>query len=299
MARYYSANEYFKSIYNEKIYKISLDGGMSCPNRVNGTSGCIFCSEGGSGEFAIKYNGNIKEEIDDAINLVKNKKATKFIAYFQSYTNTFAPINYLRDLFYKAIEDDRIVGLSIATRPDSISDECIALLKELSTKKKVFIELGLQTSNDSTSIVIKRGYLSKKYLEITKKLRDSGINVITHLIIGLPGETKEDLINSINFINNNTDGVKLHLLYILKNTELENMYKRGEYTPLSMDEYIKLLGVSIKHLNPNIVVHRITGDPPKKLLVEPTWSKDKKHVLNTINKYFNDNNIVQGQLFNQ
>ena len=298
--RYYSANEYFKSIFKEKTYKISLDGGMTCPTRnSDGSGGCIFCSAQGSGEFSTKRITNISAQIDNAIKLVESKKGKKYIAYYQNYTNTYERIDYLRKLFFETISDDRIVAISIATRPDSISDECIELLKELNAKKKVFIELGLQSSSDEIARVIKRGYLTNKYTEIAKKLRDNGINVITHLIIGLMDEREKELIDSINFINDKTDGVKLHLLYVLKNTELENIYNKGLYKPLDIDEYLKLLSSAISHLNPNIVVHRLTGDPPKRLLVAPTFSQDKKRVLNTIKKYFDDNDIIQGQLFNK
>ena len=298
--RYYSANEYFKSIFKEKTYKISLDGNMSCPTRdKDGKGGCIFCSTGGSGEFSIKKKTDIKSQIDDAIKLVKSKKATKYIAYYQSYTNTYASIDYLRKLFFETIEDDRVVAISIATRPDCISEECVSLLKELNAKKKVFVELGLQSASDDTALVIKRGYLTKTYTEISKRLREEGINVITHLIIGLPGENESNLLDSINFINDKTDGVKLHLLYVLKDTELENMYRENKYIPLNMDEYIKLLSLAIVHLNPKIVVHRLTGDPPKRLLIEPKWSENKKRVINAISKYFNENDIIQGQLFKE
>ncbi len=296
MERYYTANNYYKKIYGAKVYKISLDGGMNCPNRdSNKNGGCIFCSSGGSGDFAIKYNDDIEKQIDEAIKLIESKGSTKYIAYFQSYTNTYAPIEYLRKLFYSAIKDDRIVGLSIATRPDCISDECIELLKELNNKKKVFIELGLQTSNDETAKYINRGYKTSVYSTITKKLRDAKINVITHIIIGLPGENEEDLINTINFINDKTDGVKLQLLHILTGTKLYELYKNNEYSPLEKEEYYRLLSLAICHLNKNIVVHRITGDGPKKILVEPKWSALKKQVLADINRYFDKYDIYQGK----
>ena len=299
MSRYYTANEYYKEIFGTKVYKISLDGGMSCPNRdKNKNGGCIFCSEGGSGDFAIKYNKDIESQISDAIKLIESKGSNKYIAYFQSYTNTYAPIEYLRKLFFSAIKDDRIVGLSIATRPDSISDECIELLKELNNIKKVFIELGLQTSNDKTAILINRGYKTIVYQDITKKLREANINIITHVIIGLPNESEDDLINTINFINDKTDGVKLQLLHVLTGTELYNMYKNNEYVPLSKEEYYRLLSIAINHLNKNIVVHRITGDGPKKILVEPKWSALKKQVLADINRYFNEHDVVQGKDYN-
>ena len=300
MNRYNTLNEYFKSIYGFKVYKISLDAGMSCPNRNKDNSGgCIFCSAGGSGDFAVKKKDTIKEQIDDAIKVIEKKGATKFIAYYQSYTNTYAPTSYLRKIFYETIEDDRIVGLSIATRPDSISDECIELLKELNSKKKVFIELGLQTSNDETGDLINRGYKTEVYETITKKLRDNGINVVTHVIIGLPNESEEDLINTIKYINDKTDGVKLHLLHVLNGTKLKEMYDNNEYTPLTKDEYYHLLSVAIEYLNRDIVIHRITGDGPKRILVEPKWSALKKQVLADINRYFNEHNIIQGNKYKE
>ena len=296
--RYNDASSFYKKLFNEKVYKISLDGGMSCPNRdKNKNGGCIFCSSGGSGDFAVKYSGDIRNQINSAIKLVENKGAKKYIAYFQSYTNTFAPIDYLRKLFFSAIEDDRIIALSIATRPDSISDDCLKLLAELNKKKKVFVELGLQTSSNKTAIYINRGYDSSVYINTCKRLKEIGINIITHLIIGLPGEGDIDLLNSINFINEYTDGVKLQLLHILKNTKLEEIYNSGLYEPLELNEYKRLLALAINHLNPNIVVHRITGDGPKDLLVSPLYSLDKKRVLSNINTYFKNNDVRQGKYY--
>ena len=294
MERYYSANTYFKEIFKEKVYKISLDGGMNCPNRdASKNGGCIFCSMGGSGDFAAKLNTTIKDQLSTAIELIKSKGAKKYIAYFQSYTNTYANIDYLRKIFYEAISDERVVALSIATRPDSISDECLELLKELNKIKKVFIELGLQTSNDETAKLINRGYKSEVYSIMTKKLRDNGINVITHIIIGLPNENIDDLLNTIRFVNDKTDGIKLQLLHVLKNTKLEEMYNKGLYKELSEEEYFYLLSAAINHLNKNIVIHRLTGDGPKKILIAPLWSANKKQVLADLNRYFSVHNTLQ------
>jgi len=295
---YNKASDYFKKIFNEKVYKISLDGGMSCPNRDNNKSGgCIFCSKGGSGEFAIDYNGDIKSQIERAIKLVESKNPKKYIAYFQSYTNTYQEIEYLRKLYNDAISDDRIVGLSIATRPDSISDECFNLLDELNHKKKVFVELGLQTSNDDTAILINRGYKSSIFLDTAKRLRELGINVITHIIIGLPNESDTDLINTINYINDCTDGIKFTLLYVLKDTKLYDLYISNKYKPLEKCEYIRKLSIAIEYLNPDIIVHRITGDGPKSITVAPLYSLNKLDMLNSINKYFKDYNIIQGSKY--
>ena len=286
MKNYITANEYFISRFGAKVYKIALDGGMNCPNRTKDRKGgCIFCSSGGSGDFAEKQCGNVTIQIDNAIKRVQSKKPQKFIAYFQSYTNTYAPIEYLRKIFFETVSDERICALSIATRPDCLGDEIIDLISELNGVKPVFVELGLQTSNDETAKVISRGYKTHVYTDAVKRLKKAGVNVITHVIIGLPSETDDDLINTVNTVNDSgSDGIKLQLLHVLKNTELENMYAKGNYTPLEKDEYIRLLLLCLKNLRNGMVVHRITGDAPKKLLIAPLWSADKKRVLNDINK---------------
>ncbi len=286
MPNYVMANEYFISRFGAKVYKIALDGGMNCPNRtINKKGGCIFCSSGGSGDFAEKQCGNIKIQIDNAIKRVESKKPQKFIAYFQSYTNTYAPIDYLRKLFFETISDVRICALSIATRPDCLPKNVLELLKELNTIKPVFVELGLQTSNDETATLINRGYETQTYFEAVKNLKNIGVNVITHVIIGLPNETQTDILNTIKAVNESgSDGIKLQLLHVLKNTPLAVMHEKGQYVTLEKDEYIRLLILCLKNLRNGMVVHRITGDAPKRLLIAPLWSADKKRVLNDINK---------------
>jgi radical SAM protein (TIGR01212 family) len=280
------ANEYFLTTFGAKVYKLALDGGMNCPNRTKEKKGgCIFCSSGGSGDFAEKQCGNVKEQIDRAIKRVESKKPEKFIAYFQSYTNTYAPIPYLRRIFFEAIADERICALSIATRPDCLDNDVIKLLEELVNIKPIFVELGLQTSNDNTADFINRGYKTQVYFDAVKKLKNAGINVITHVIIGLPNETETDIINTVKAVNESgSDGIKLQLLHVLKDTPLAVLYERGQYVPLEKDEYVRLLLLCLENLREGTVVHRITGDAPKRLLVAPLWSADKKRVLNDINK---------------
>lgn len=286
MKNYVMATEYFSSRFGCKTYKIALDGGMSCPNRdKNGRGGCIFCSEGGSGDFAEKQCGDISEQIERAIARVKSKKPEKFIAYFQSYTNTYAPLSRLKALFLPAINHPCVCALSIATRPDCISDEIIEFLQELTNVKPIFIELGLQSANDNTAKFINRGYETQVYIDCVKRLKNANLNVITHVIIGLPNETENDLLNTIKVVNESgSDGIKLQLLHVLKNTALEKLYNDGKYVPLEKEEYIRLLLLCLKNLRNGMVVHRITGDAPKKILVAPLWSADKKQVLNDINK---------------
>ena len=286
MKNYVLANEYFTSIFGCKTYKIALDGGMTCPNRdKNGKGGCIFCSEGGSGDFAEKQCGDINTQIERAIARVKSKKPQKFIAYFQSYTNTYAPISYLKSVFLPAINHPLVCALSIATRPDCINDEVLVLLRELSLIKPVFVELGLQTANDEVAKQINRGYPTQTYIDCVKKLKSIGVNVITHVIIGLLNESDDDLLHTIHVVNESgSDGIKLQLLHVLKNTALESLYIKGKYSPLEKEEYIRLLLLCLKNLRDGMVVHRITGDAPKRILVAPLWSADKKRVLNDINK---------------
>ena len=263
MRRYRSLNDYLKDTFGEKVYKLALDGGMTCPNRdgTKGTGGCIFCSEGGSGDFAERYTGNIETQITDAISRISGKtKAEKFIAYFQSYTNTYAPRPYLEKLFCTAVEDERIAALSIGTRPDCLPPDIIGLLDELNKIKPVFVELGLQTSNEATGKLIRRGYPLCVYDEAVYELKGIGVNVVTHMIIGLPHETAEDMKNTAR-----------HIADIL-----------CEILPI---------------LPPQTVIHRLTGDAPKSLLVSPLWSADKKNVLNTINRAFAERNVFEGSAY--
>lgn len=282
---YKTANEYYKEKFGCKVYKLSLDGGFSCPNRDGtvGTGGCIFCSALGGGDFA-ETGTDIKEQLERAKKRVETKnKGGKYIAYFQSFTNTYAPYERLKKLFYEAIEPDDIVGLNIATRPDCLPNDTIALLKELNQIKPITVELGLQTSNDQVAKYINRGYPSSVYEQAVSKLKAAGIEVITHIILGLP---KDNPVETTRFaVRNGTNGVKFHLLHILKNTRLETEYNGGNVTPLTLEEYALLLKQCIEVLPKETVVHRITGDGAKKDLIAPLWSADKKKVLNYLNQY--------------
>lgn len=296
-SRYYSLNEYLQEKFGSKVYKLSLDIGCTCPNRdgVLDTRGCIFCHNGSS-HFA-ETGADINGQIELAKERVKNKiKTEKFIAYFQSFTNTYGDINYLERVFTTAIARDDIVALSIATRPDCISRNILDLLEKLNKIKPVWIELGLQTSNEKSAEYIRRCYPNSVYENAVKSLKNIGVTVITHIIIGLPNEIKEDVLNTVDFaVKNRTDGIKLQLLHILKGTDLYEDYKKGLVNVLTMNEYMDILFDCIERIPPNIVIHRITGDAPKKYLVEPLWSADKKNVLNTINRELEKRDIIQGK----
>ena len=296
--RYYSLNEYLKSTFGEKVYKISLNGGMTCPNRDGtiDTRGCIFCSRGGSGEFAASAVLDIKNQIEQAKQRIKAKTdCRKFIAYFQPFTNTYASVEYLEKIFTQAIEGDEIVALSIATRPDCLGDDVLALLDRLNRIKPVWVELGLQTIHKQSSDYIRRGYELEVYDTAVRNLHRIGINVITHIILGLPNESKEMMLETVKYVGERTDGVKLQLLHILKDTDLLDEYKAGKFKALTLEEYIDILCDCIEILPKNVVIHRITGDGDKKLLVAPLWSADKKNVLNSINRIFSQRNITQGK----
>lgn len=295
---YYSLNEYLKNTFGEKVYKISLNGGMTCPNRDGtlGRKGCIFCSRGGSGEFAANAVLDIKSQIEQAKQRIKAKtECLKFIAYFQPFTNTYASVDYLEEIFMQAIEGDEIVALSIATRPDCLGNEVLALLDRLNQIKPVWVELGLQTIHKQTADYIRRGYELDVYDTAVRNLHKIGINVITHIILGLPNESKEMMLDTVRYVGKRTDGVKLQLLHILKDTDLLDDYNAGKFKALSLEEYIDILCDCIEVLPKSVVIHRITGDGDKKLLVAPMWSANKKNVLNTINKIFSQRNITQGK----
>ena len=282
---YKTANDYYKQKFGCKVYKLSLDGGFTCPNRDGSisTGGCIFCSALGSGEFAESGN-NITEQLEKAKKRVEAKnKDGKHIAYFQSFTSTYAPYERLKTLFYEAIKPDYIVGLNIGTRPDCLPDSTIELLSELNKIKPVTIELGLQTSDDTVAEYINRGYKSEVYSDAVSRLKNVGIEVITHIIICLPND---DPVKTTKFaVESGTDGVKFHLLHILKNTALEKEYKQGRVKPLTLEEYAEILRSCISVLPRGTVVHRITGDGAKRDLIAPMWSADKKKTLNFLNKY--------------
>ena len=284
---YKTLNEHNFEKYGCKVYKLSIDAGFTCPNR-DGTiskNGCIFCSEKGSGEFA-QNKGSVTEKLQKAKSLVEKKnKSGKYIAYFQSFTNTYAPISTLKKLYLEAIEPDYIVGLSIATRPDCLGAEVISLLSEIGKIKPVCVELGFQTSNEKTAQYIRRGYNNEVFACAVKSLKEAGIEVVAHIIIGLPFETLDDAVNTTKFcVDAGVDGVKFHLLHVIKNTDLEKEYLKGVFSTLSLEEYAEILKACISVLPSGITVHRITGDGDKKSLVSPLWSADKKKVLNYLSK---------------
>ncbi len=295
---YYSLNEYLQKTFGEKVYKISLDGGMTCPNRDGtlGSRGCIFCSEGGSGEFAAQRALSVSEQIAQAKRRISQKSGCKkFIAYFQPFTNTYAPVSYLRKIFEEALAPEEIAALSIATRPDCLSDDVLDLLDELNMKKPVWVELGLQTIHEKSARYIRRGYDLNVFDEAVNRLHKIRVNVITHIILGLPDETRQDILESVRYAGERSNGIKLQLLHVLKGTDLLKDYERGLFETLTLDEYVDLLCSCIEALPPDVVIHRLTGDGDKKLLVAPLWSADKKRVLNTIKKALNDRNITQGR----
>lgn len=297
--RYHSLDYEIKKRYGQKLYKLSLNGGMTCPNRDGtlGNRGCIFCSEGGSGDFAASATLSVTRQIEEAKELVKNKHTgSSYIAYFQAYTNTYAPVEYLRDLFFEAISHPDIQALSIATRPDCLGTDVLELLSELNQIKPVWVELGLQTIHEDTAAFIRRGYDLPVFEQAVTNLRKCGIEVIVHVILGLPGEDTSRILETIQYLNQmDIQGIKLQLLHILKNTDLAEYYLTHPFHTFTMEEYFETLGTCISHLRPDIVIHRLTGDGPKSLLIAPEWSKNKRQVLNQFQKYLKDNNLWQGK----
>lgn len=285
---YYSFNQYLRNKFGCKVYKISINGGFTCPNRDGAidTRGCIFCSAGGSGDFAESPSLSITQQIENGKKRVEKKiKSGKYIAYFQAFTNTYAPVNVLRKKYLEAVNHPDIVMLSIATRPDCLSSEVLSLLKEINKIKPVMVELGLQTIHEKTAKYIRRGYSLNVYDEAVRNLKNIGINIVVHLIIGLPFESKEDILESVKYVcDSGIDGIKLQLLHILKGTDLEKDYQNGLFSALSMEEYLDIIKSCVEIIPKNIVIHRLTGDGAKMDLIAPLWSADKKKVLNAINK---------------
>ena len=303
--RYKHLNKYLKEKFGERTLKICIDGGFTCPNRDGtlSTKGCIFCSEKGSGELIRCGSGHtITEKIS---NQVKNyfcsykvERANKFIVYFQNFTNTYDSLDMLKAKYDAALIDDRIVGLEVATRPDCINQEIVNLLKTYTDKYYVCVELGLQTSNDNTGILINRGYSSSQFTKAVQLLNNAKIDVVAHIMVGLPGENFDDLKNTINFINkHNIQGLKIHSTYVVKNTALSDMFLSGNYEPISLDYYLDSLTYVITHISPNIIIHRISGDSPKDLLVAPEWNLHKKWVLNGFDKILREQNLWQGKYY--
>ena len=301
---YYSLNEHLKQRFGEKIYKLALDGGMTCPNRDGtlGTGGCIFCSEGGSGDFAERRKTSVTQQIEDAKARVARKISSgKYIAYFQSYTNTYAPIDYLETLFTEAIRHPDVAVLSVATRPDCLPPAVLDLLEQLNHRKPVWVELGLQTTREATARLIRRGYPLDCFTHAWQQLHARRLPMIAHVILGLPGETPADMFATIRYLAGQgtgfpADGVKLQLLHVLRGTDLAELYRQGAFSVLSLEEYLPLLAGCVRRLAPSTVVHRLTGDGPKKLLIAPLWSGDKKRVLNAIQRYFREEEVQQGAL---
>ena len=296
--RYNHLNDYFKKKFGERTLKICIDGGFTCPNRDGtvSTNGCIFCGNRGSGEHLKPLD--IPSQVQDFFNSYKAFRANKFIVYFQNFTNTYDTIENLKEKYDSALIDDRIVGISIATRPDCITEEICKLLNSYKNKYEIFVELGLQTSNDKTAKFINRGYDSKTFTKAVELLNKYKIETIVHIMVGLPNENLEDIKNTVNFINHhNIQGLKIHSTYIIENTELCNMYQNGTYKPISLEYYIKIVSYILTHINPKIIIHKISGDAPKNLLVAPSWNSHKKWILNGIDKYMKENNLYQGQYF--
>lgn len=299
---YHSLDYYLKETFGTKVYKLALDGGMTCPNRDGtiGTGGCIFCSEGGSGDFAAKRDISVRAQVEAAKARVSKKMGNSssgpYIAYFQSYTNTYAPLPYLESLFTETISLPEICGISIGTRPDCLPDETIELLAKLNKEKPVWIELGLQTIHEKTAEFIRRGYPLSVFEDTYRRLKSAGLTVIVHVILGLPQETKEDILETVQYLADlHIDGIKLQLLHVLKGTDLDSLYQSGAFETLDLESYLELIGDCLKRLPQETVIHRLSGDGPKSILTAPLWSGNKRLVLNSMTKYLNENHIYQGQ----
>ena len=300
---YYSFDSMLKERFSQKVYKVALNGGMTCPNRDGtlGSRGCIFCSAGGSGDFAGNKEDPISVQIETQAQRLREKRnASSFIAYFQAYTNTYAPVSYLREIYTEAIDHPDIAALSIGTRPDCLGKEVLDLLEELNHKKPVWVELGLQTIHEKTAAYIRRGYPLSCFAAAVKELRKRKLDVIVHTILGLPGESREDILETISYLNHmDIQGIKLQLLHVLKGTDLAEDYLAGKFRVYTMEEYIDLVIDCLEHLSPEIVVHRLTGDGPKELLLAPLWSSAKKTVLNTLHHQCKVRGAWQGKQYKE
>ena len=301
--KFYKLNSFLKENFKEKIYKVSLDGGFTCPNRDGKISnkGCLFCSDKGSGEFAGDRCKTITAQIDEQIDFMKDKiGSSKVIAYFQNFTNTYGDIEYLRKIYYEALNHEKVIGIAIATRPDCLSDDVINLLDEINKKYFLWVELGLQTANDNIGKIINRGYDTKVYIDSCRILNEKNIKFVTHMIVGLPKEEKKDLYDTIDLINSvKSWGIKIHLLYILKNSKLLNYYQQNPFKIYEKDEYENTVIELLERLSPSIVVHRLTGDAKKDELFEPLWSLNKRGILNSIEKKLKSSKSYQGKFFNE
>lgn len=297
--RYFSLDYYLKKTYGEKLYKVALNGGCTCPNRDGtcGTRGCIFCSEGGSGDFAASPFLSVKDQLKEGKALIMSKHSgSGCIAYFQAFTNTYGAIEHLRKIFYEAIMEPDVRILSIATRPDCLGEEVLSLLDELNHIKPVWIELGLQTIHPESANFIRRGYDLPVFENAVSALTRLNIQIIVHVILFLPYETESDMLGTITYLNRMPiQGIKLQLLHILKRTDLADYYKEHPFFVPSMEEYFEVLGMCLANLRPDIVVHRLTGDGPKSLLLSPSWTGNKRLVLNSMQKYLKEHDIWQGK----
>ena len=299
--RYHSLDFHMKQTFGDKIYKIAVDGGFTCPNRdgTKGWGGCIFCSAGGSGDFAASRQLNIRSQIDSGRKLLSGKHTgSKYMAYFQAFTNTYAPVSLLRKRFTEAIMQPDIVGLSIATRPDCLPEDVLLLLAQLNSIKPVWVELGLQTIHEKTACFIRRGYPLSVFSQAAAKLSQYGLETIAHVILGLPGESEDDMLATVSWLAKQPiQGIKLALLHVLKGTDLGDIYMKEPILLPSMDSYIDIVIRCLEILPPEIVIHRLTGDGPRKLLIAPLWSTDKKNILNTLQKEMKLRNTWQGRLY--
>lgn len=296
---YHSLDHMLRERFGEKVYKVTLNGGMSCPNRDGnlGTRGCIFCSAGGSGDFAADADLSVTEQIDSQIAILSQKRPIrKYIAYFQAYTNTYAPVDYLAKIFTEAISHPSVVALSIGTRPDCLEPEKLELLSRLNKRKPVWIELGLQTIHESTAAYIRRGYPLSCFEDAVRRLRQENIEVIVHTILGLPGENRQAILETMNYLNHmDIQGIKLQLLHVLRGTDLAADYEKGLFKTYEREEYLALLIGCLEHLDPDIVIHRITGDGPKDLLIAPLWASRKREVLNLLHHRMKEEQSFQGK----
>ena len=295
LKRYNRLTEFLKNKFGERTLKICIDGGFTCPNRDGtcGTGGCIFCGERGSGEHLNSIS--ISKQVQEFLSSYRGKRANKFIAYFQNFTNTYDTIENLKTKYDSSLIDDRIVALAIATRPDCINEDIVKLIESYSKKYYVWVELGLQTANEETAKLINRGYSNSTFTKAVDLLRKYNIDVVTHIMVGLPNENFEDIKNTTDFVNNHDiQGIKIHSTYIIEGTILEKMYKDNQYTPITYEYYMECLEYILTHSSPKIVIHRISGDAPKNLLVAPVWNLHKKLILNGVDKILKDKNLYQG-----
>ena len=299
--RYHSLDYFLKNKYGHKLYRLALDGGMTCPNRDGrlGTGGCIFCSAGGSGDFAASRNLSITQQIEHEIDRMQKKSSCPgYIAYFQAFSNTYAPISHLRECYLQALNHPKVSILSVATRPDCLGNEVLDLLEECNKIKPVWVELGLQTIHPHSARFIRRGFELNVFEEALSNLRARNIDVIVHVILGLPTETRNEMLQTIEYLSRqDIQGIKLHLLHVLEHTDLATLYKHEPFPMFTLDEYADFICNCVELLPPHIVIHRLTGDGAKKDLIAPLWSGDKKRVLNTINQRFSKRDTYQGRLF--